>query len=163
LDVAKDVMVQSVMDIFELNCPQGKITRSYEHAIHGFAVSGVTEDEIGLFANSCNNTVVEVLENGKVHKTEEWGLDRIDDRALPLDNSYLPNANVNGAGVTVYILDTGVKTSHTEFTGRITQGIDFTGLGQIDGDGHGTHVAGTAHFFTTTNVLESQKQISPKT
>jgi hypothetical protein len=43
-----------------------------------------------------------------------------------------------------YILQTGVETSHNEFTGRISDGMDFTGEGQFDGNGHGTHVAGTA-------------------
>jgi hypothetical protein len=146
LDVAKDVKVRSVIDIFELNYPKGKITRRYKSAFHGFAVSGVTEDQIRLFADGCNKMVVEVLENAKARMAEEWGLDRIDDRA-GLDNSYRPKAD--GAGVSIYIIDTGVRRTHNEFTGRVTEGIDFTGEGQIDGHGHGTHVAGTPRFFTT--------------
>jgi subtilisin family serine protease len=142
LDVAKDVKIRSVMDIFEVNFPNGKITHKYKRAFHGFAVSGVTEDEIQLFADGCDNMVVEIQENAKAHKSIEWGLDRIDDRA-GLDSTFLPSSpGLNGTGVTIYIIDTGVKTSHNEFRGRITQGKDFTGEGQFDGDGHGTHVAG---------------------
>jgi subtilisin family serine protease len=142
LDVAKDVTIRSVMDIFEVNFPHGKITRKYKRAFHGFAVSGVTEDEIQLFADGCDNMVVEIQENAKAHKSMEWGLDRIDDRT-GLDSTFLPNSpGLDGAGVSIYIIDTGVRTSHNEFKGRINPGKDFTGEGQIDGDGHGTHVAG---------------------
>jgi hypothetical protein len=144
IDVARDVTVRSVMGVFELNYPQGKITRKYKRALHGFAVAGVTEDEIEAFALGCDNMVAEIIENAMVHKSEEWGLDRIDDK-VGLDNSYLPKAD--GAGVTIYIIDTGVKTSHNDFKGRTMQGKDFTREGLFDGDGHGTHVAGTFSFL----------------
>jgi subtilisin family serine protease len=147
IDVSSDVSVRSVMNIFELNFPKGKITRKYKRALHGFAVAGVTEDEIQGFAVSCDSVVVEIIENAKVHKSEEWGLDRVDERTTGFDNTYLPNAD--GAGVSIYILDTGVKVSHREFQGRITEGIDFTGEGQFDGDGHGTHVAGMPSLLNT--------------
>ena len=73
-----------------------------------------------------------------------WGLDRIDQRSLPLDASYTyPNA---GAGVHAYIIDTGIWLSHEEFSGRLAAG--FSSVVPIVGDGtdcngHGTHVAGT--------------------
>ncbi|HLU29581.1 MAG TPA: S8 family serine peptidase [Glycomyces sp.] len=77
------------------------------------------------------------------HDPPSWGLDRIDQADLPLDDAY--EYLGDGSGVTAYIVDTGIRASHGEFTGRIGAGYDF-----VDGDtnpedcnGHGTHVAGT--------------------
>lgn len=72
-----------------------------------------------------------------------WGEDRIDQRDLPLDNYY--GYNYTGAGVKAYIIDTGIRTSHSEFGGRASIGYDSVGDGQNGNDcnGHGTHVAGT--------------------
>ncbi len=71
-----------------------------------------------------------------------WGLDRVDQRGLPLTNSY--TYNTNAAVVTAYIIDTGIRTTHTEFGGRAVWGTNTTGDGNNnDCHGHGTHVAGT--------------------
>ena len=72
-----------------------------------------------------------------------WGLDRIDQRDLPLDSSY--TYNQTGAGVRAYIIDTGIRTSHSQFGGRASIGYDAIGDGQNgqDCNGHGTHVSGT--------------------
>jgi len=95
------------------------------------------------------NPNVKYIENDKYVTVSEnpnsWGLDRIDQRNLPLDSSWLPNAS--GSGVHVYIVDTGIRKTHVEFAGMtLGNGYDF-----IDNDndysdchGHGTHVAGTA-------------------
>ena len=71
-----------------------------------------------------------------------WGLDRIDQRRLPLDNSYTyPN---NGAGVRAYIIDTGIRFTHVDFGGRAVSGFDAIDGGTADDcHGHGTHTAGT--------------------
>ncbi|MDH6544275.1 S8 family peptidase [Streptomyces sp. SPB4] len=75
--------------------------------------------------------------------SHSWGLDRIDQRNLPLDNNFTTDGN--GAGVTAYILDTGIDYAHTEFGGRAAFGFDAMGDGRQgqDCNGHGTHVAGT--------------------
>ncbi|WP_405985858.1 S8 family peptidase [Streptomyces sp. NBC_00872] len=80
---------------------------------------------------------------GTAVKAESWGLDRIDQRKLPLDNDFTVTGT--GSGVTAYIVDTGVETAHSEFGGRATVGFDAIGDGRNgqDCNGHGTHVAGT--------------------
>jgi subtilisin family serine protease len=71
-----------------------------------------------------------------------WGLDRIDSPNLPLTGTY-SFWQSSGAGVWAYVLDTGIRLTHTQFEGRAIWGTDTTGEGASDGNGHGTHVAGT--------------------
>lgn len=72
-----------------------------------------------------------------------WGLDRIDQRALPLNQTFSYPSSA-GSGVDVYVVDTGVRSTHTEFTGRVSlPGYSSFPDGTEDCDGHGTHVAGT--------------------
>jgi subtilisin family serine protease len=72
-----------------------------------------------------------------------WGLDRIDQRNRPLSGTY--TYNYTGLGVHAYIVDTGINASHSQFSGRIGNGYDFVQNDATpqDGNGHGTHVAGT--------------------
>ncbi|WP_432478829.1 S8 family peptidase [Nocardioides sp. GXQ0305] len=72
-----------------------------------------------------------------------WGLDRIDQRNLPLNNAYTYDRT--GSGVTAYVIDTGINATHNEFGGRVTPGATAIndGRGSSDCNGHGTHVAGT--------------------
>ncbi|MGW6460845.1 S8 family peptidase [Streptomyces sp. NPDC055078] len=72
-----------------------------------------------------------------------WGLDRIDQPYLPLNQQF--NVNGNGAGVTAYVIDSGIEYGHAEFGGRAVPGFDAIGDGRngADCNGHGTHVAGT--------------------
>ena len=75
--------------------------------------------------------------------TSLWGLDRIDQRALPLNGTV--SRATTGSGVTAYVIDTGVLSTHTEFGGRVVGGYSSVsdGNGTEDCNGHGTHVAGT--------------------
>ena len=85
-----------------------------------------------------------------------WGLDRIDQRDLPLNSTY--NYTPTGAGVNAYIVDTGILTTHNEFGGRAVSGYTAIsdGRGTTDCNGHGTHVAGTVGG-TTYGVAKSVK------
>ncbi len=80
--------------------------------------------------------------NGVDTPPQSWGLDRIDDRPLPLDGEF--HFSDNG-GVDIWIIDSGIRPTHNEFTGRIASRINLTSDGNPDDcNGHGTHVAGTA-------------------
>jgi len=83
-----------------------------------------------------------------------WGLDRLDQRALPLDSRFTPAGT--GSGVTAYIVDTGLLLTHTEFSGRVRSGYDFVDNDSdaTDCNGHGTHVGGTVGG-TTYGVAKS--------
>ncbi len=123
----------------------GDVTTNYQYALNGYAV-GMSEAQARQLA--ADPAVKYVVEDGivSINDTQTnatWGLDRIDQRDLPLDTTY--TYNVDGTGVNAYILDTGILTSHTDFGGRAQVGTDTIGDGQngIDCNGHGTHVAGT--------------------
>lgn len=124
----------------------GTVERTYRHALRGFAAKMSGTAAARLAANPAVAYVEQdrtVSVAGTQSPTPSWGLDRIDQRALPLNDSYT-YANT-GSGVKAYIIDTGVNFTHNDFGGRAISGRDT-----VDGDmdssdchGHGSHVAGT--------------------
>jgi subtilisin family serine protease len=135
----------------------GTVRAVFTHAIHGVVVDLPPSAAEALARNP---RVVSIEPDGIATTTgtqvqPTWGLDRIDQSALPLSGSYtFPDSA--GTGVTVYVFDTGVQADHSDLSGRVTPGwssIDAT-LGTTDCHGHGTHVAGTI-AGTTYGVAKS--------
>ncbi|MGP3755811.1 Serine protease, subtilisin family [Streptomyces sp. LamerLS-316] len=126
----------------------GKLQRNYKSAINGFSASGLSETEAKRLA--ADPAVSKVVQNKKFHidatqdNPPSWGLDRIDQTETAGDDAYTyPDAA--GGDVTAYVIDTGVRVTHNDFEGRATSGFDAVDNDDDadDGNGHGTHVAGT--------------------
>ncbi|WBB61229.1 PKD domain-containing protein [Streptomyces sp. WMMC500] len=118
----------------------GEVGYVYAAALRGFSVEMSAAQAKRLAADPA---VRYVEQNAKVEAAETWGLDRIDQRDLPLDNAYTaPN---DGSGVTAYIVDTGMDLDHPDYGGRASSGHDFIDddADASDCQGHGTHVGGT--------------------
>jgi subtilisin family serine protease len=122
----------------------GSVHHTYEHAIKGFAAT-LPAAAVTALRNNPNVAYIEQDQPVYLVQTTQpyatWGIDRVDQRDLPLSGSYTYNST--GAGVTAYIIDTGIETSHWEFGGRASVGADYVGGNGQDCNGHGTHVAGT--------------------
>ncbi|GAA1029346.1 serine protease [Virgisporangium ochraceum] len=123
----------------------GAVKHTYSHALNGFAAN-LTETQAKRLAADPSVEYVQadsvVTISGTQANPPSWGLDRIDQRNLPLDSSYTyPDVT---QAVTAYVIDTGVRTSHGTFGGRASWGNNTSGDGNnSDCNGHGTHVAGT--------------------
>ncbi|XP_071828660.1 uncharacterized protein [Apostichopus japonicus] len=114
---------------------------SFRRVLNGFAAE-FNKDLLPYIRSL--DAVKYVEEDGVAHEDETWGLDRIDQRYLPLDDQYKPIGD--GAGANVYVLDTGIRTTHEEFEGRASFVYDAMEYAIGDGSdcrGHGTHCAGT--------------------
>lgn len=125
----------------------GQLHRTYTAALKGFAASLPDAALQGIR----NNPNVEFVEQDQTVSLSQvsspqnqatWGLDRIDQADRPLDTQY--HFNGTGAGVTAFLIDTGLRSDHVEFTGRAKPGFTVINDGNGTGDchGHGTHVAG---------------------
>ncbi len=157
----------------------------YDTVLKGFAAP-LTELQVGLLANNPLVTAIEkdrLITLDGVQSNPTWGLDRVDETSIPMDGEFAYPAQA-GAGVHVYVIDTGINPDHSEFTGRVGNGQNFVsdgplglggllpvdvlgllGLGEVDPDGwqdcngHGTHVAGTTSG--TTYGVAKQSIVHP--
>jgi subtilisin family serine protease len=125
---------------------RGELHFVYENVLNGFAATLPPQAVANLQRNP-NIAYIEqdavVTLNATTQTNATWGLDRIDQPTRPLNGTYIYNNT--GAGVRAYIIDTGIRTTHSEFTGRTLPGYTAIndGRGTDDCNGHGTHVAGT--------------------
>ena len=130
-----------------VNAAGGSLLRVYGSAIKGFAARLSAPAAAAL----ASNPLVASVEPDQVMRADvtqsmdangdPWGLDRIDQGALPLSRTYTYTST--GAGVHAYIIDTGIWTLHPEFGGRANNVFDAYGATGEDCNGHGTHVSGT--------------------
>ncbi|HEX8181009.1 MAG TPA: S8 family serine peptidase, partial [Pyrinomonadaceae bacterium] len=145
--------------VFKESMPQGRVAAfaaqlarthggtlgfTYEHALRGFSVELSAAQAAALSQNPQVAYVEEdaLIEGASTQPNAPWGLDRIDQRNLPLDTNY--NYLNAGTGANVYVIDGGIRFSHQEFGGRAAFAYDNVGDGRngMDCNGHGTHVAG---------------------
>ena len=120
------------------------VRQVYGRVVTGFAAD-LTDDALQRLRLDADVAYIEQDQEMHAIGTQAnppWGLDRIDQRNLPLNLSY--NYDSNGTGVNAYIIDTGIRSTHSEFAGRVGAGYDVIDGGAPDDcNGHGTHVAGT--------------------
>ncbi|MCG9510703.1 S8 family peptidase [Acinetobacter pittii] len=128
----------------------GKVLQAYDTVLKGFAVYLPEAAGTAFVEAMKKNPNVLSVENDTVMKIDattqsnpDWGLDRIDQKTLPLNSTY--SYLQTGSGTTAYIVDTGILSTHQQFSGRVLSGYTAIsdGNGTSDCHGHGTHVAGT--------------------
>ncbi|MFJ6572874.1 S8 family peptidase [Streptomyces sp. NPDC091292] len=140
----------------------GTVKKTFGTALNGYAATLSATEARRLAADPA---VASVEQNQRVQadatqNNAPWGLDRIDQAALPLSGTYTYPDSA-GSGVTAYVIDTGVRITHTEIAGRAFNGYDAVDGDNVaqDGNGHGTHVA-TTIAGTTYGVAKSARIVA---
>lgn len=172
LKKSSQYLAQSTTDhliqTLSLNPQKSKIHKVYKEVLNGFAAE-LSDQDLAKLRKNQNvdyiepNTTVQLAETDRTDSEIDefykdsvigrqerhqphppsWGLDRIDQRRLPLNKKY--TYNTKATNVSIYILDTGIYQEHFDFSGRVRWGINTAGDEKnVDCHGHGTHVAGTA-------------------
>jgi len=130
-----------------------QVSRVYQRVLNGAvmkmdarAAEAMARDPQVAFIEQ--DSIISLKNAGNQANPPSWGIDRIDERNLPLDNNY--QFDFMGSGVDIYIVDTGIRVTHNDFGGRASIAFDAVGDGQNGNDcnGHGTHVSGTAASST---------------
>jgi subtilisin family serine protease len=131
-----------------------EVLQVYEHAVKGFAV----RMNLNALVNALKHIDGVTIEENQIISVDSvdtpvasWGVDRVDQRTVVRDNRY--SYERDGSNVDVYILDTGIHLSHEDFGVRAHFGVDFTGEGESDDSGHGTHVAGKCDLLLQCIVV----------
>ncbi|MFI7321305.1 S8 family peptidase [Streptomyces venezuelae] len=145
-----DIAVSGVARELVGRAEGARLGHVYEAALHGFSARMSRTQAARLAADPRVAYVrqdTRVRIDGAREQTQPnapWGLDRIDQRRLPLSTTY--TYRTTAPGVSIYIIDTGLRTTHAEFGGRASVGTDTVGDGRNGDDcnGHGTHVGGIA-------------------
>ena len=128
-----------------------RVMRSFGSALNGVLVNASpqqikalrSDPKVKYIEQDQVMSVTPMMEANADQPSPTWGIDRIDQRNLPLDSNY--HTDYDGSGVTAFVIDTGVLNTHNEFGGRASSGYDFidNDYDATDCNGHGTHVAGT--------------------
>jgi len=118
---------------------------TYKNALNGF-VAPLSAEQVCAFQKRPNIEFVELDSRVSIEAVQlgaTWGLDRIDSKTRSLSGTY--DYTSTGSGITVYVIDTGIQSSHSDFVGAVAGGFTSItdGRGTEDCNGHGTHVAGT--------------------
>ena len=140
----------------------GRVSHVFHSALQGFSAE-LSDRAIAALRHNPRVALIEpdgIVTAQVDQATPPWGLDRIDQRALPLNKKY-SYPTVAGGGVTAYVVDTGIAADVADLAGRVGAGTSFIadGNGTTDCNGHGTHVAGT--IAGTTYGVAKQATVVP--